>query len=69
MDAFEEPRFPWLEIALGFSVLALVFQIFPDLWATFLVVLDFRQWTWTVWTGINAAVVAILIYIRAWRNR
>lgn len=70
MQSFEyESRFPWLEITLIISAVLLVFQLFPDLWTTLLVALDFRQWEWTVWTGVNVLVLAALIFIRAWRDR
>lgn len=69
MHTVEESRTPWLEIALVLSAALLVFQLFPSLWTTLLFALDFRQWEWTVWTGINVVVLIALIFFRAWRNR
>ena len=69
MNASEKSGFPWLEVLLVLSVLALVFQLFPDLWFGTLFVLDFRHWTWTGWSAANAVVLLVLIFIRAWRNR
>ncbi len=61
---------------MALAALALLFQIFPSLWAGTLWALDIRNWPRTVWFAGNLVVVVLLVAIRFgpdlyqdWRQR
>jgi hypothetical protein len=66
MRTTDEPRrgVAWLEILLVLAVLALVFQVFPQLWFSTLWALDVRNWSRGVWFVLNIGVVLVLFGIR-----
>jgi hypothetical protein len=61
----EDSPIPWLESLLALSIVALVLQLFPSL----VTLLDFRQWSWYVWSGINVTAIIVLLFVREYRNR
>lgn len=60
----DESSFPWLESLLVLSIIALVLQLFPGL----ITLLDFRRWSWYVWSGINLGVIVVLLFLREYYN-
>ena len=54
----------WLEILLVLAVLALLFQVFPQLWFNTLWALDVRNWSRAAWFALNIGVVLVLFAIR-----
>ena len=67
----EERRFPWLEVTLAVSALALFFQLFPNIWwwgvslaALAFSYVDVRGWTWRSYAVVCVVVIAALIVIK-----
>ena len=53
----------WLELLLSLAVIALVFQIWPNLGSILLFALYFRNWSQTVWFVANVVIVVLLLGI------
>lgn len=54
----------WLELLLAIAALALVLQLWPALAHGLLWAIDVRNWSRSVWFGVNIAVVATLLSAR-----
>jgi hypothetical protein len=68
--------FAWVELLLALAVLALLFQIFPQIGGLVLWILDVRNWPRSVWFFGNLGILFILIALRFgpqliedWRSR
>jgi len=66
----------WLELLLALAVVALLFQLFPQLRQIALWVIDVRNWPRTMWFVANLIVVIVLLAVRFgpglvedWRER
>lgn len=78
MRTKSHPRngFAWLELLLALALLALMLQLFPQVWQVVLWLLDVRNWPRTMWFGMNLLVVFVLLAVRFgpqliddWRTR
>jgi hypothetical protein len=58
----------WLECLLAASVLTLVFQLFPSLWAALSSYVDVRGWTWRSYAAASALAIVVLVAAKAWQD-
>lgn len=72
----EAAGFPWLELALIVSAVALFFQLFPGILAnivSFLAIvfsyIDVRGWTWRSYATVSVVAIVSLVALRAWLER
>jgi hypothetical protein len=56
--------FGWLELLLALAMLALLFQMFPEVGRFALWSLDARNWSRTVWFLGNLLILGLLVAIR-----
>ena len=54
----------WLELLLALAFLALLLQLFPDLFFGLVTAFDFRHWSRSAWFGINILVLLSLVVAR-----
>lgn len=60
-----------LLLLAGMAVLLVVTLVLllPMVWGPVVYVMDVRNWSRWTWIAINAAVVVVLVLIRAWMRR
>ncbi len=66
----------WIEVLLVLACFALLLQFFPSLWFRLIWVVDVRNWSRSVWVGLNVGAVLVLCGVRfgpelykEWRER
>ena len=59
----------WLVVLLVLSSLSLLLQLFPRLRWAVVAVVDVRDWSWRSYSALFAAVIVLLVAVRAWQER
>ena len=69
IDSADAPfaRLYWADALFVLGVLALMFQVFPNVWWSLLSLLDVRDWTWRACATISAGAIVVLYVVRAWQ--
>lgn len=65
----DETKPPWPEILLAVAIAVLVLEIFPGGWWWVVAVVDVRGWTWRSYASASAALVIVLVVLKAWIER
>ena len=61
--------FRWLECLLALSAITLFFQLFPGAWWALVSAADVRNWTWRSYAVVSGLALALLVGLKAWRER